>query len=93
VQRDARVPVAEDDVGVAALAVALQGVARQARTEEQQVVEVRDGALGAPAADVVDAGLGGALDGGDGGAVEGRGLPERWVDDEPPQYVFPPAKW
>ena len=56
------VAVAEHDVGAAALAVALQRVARHARAEEQQVVEVRQGALGAPAADVVDAGLGGALD-------------------------------
>ena len=67
-------PVAEDDVGVAALAVALQRVARHRRAEEQQVVEVRQRPLGAPAADVVDAGLGGALDVGDGGAVEGGGL-------------------
>ena len=74
VQRERGVAVAEHDVGAAALAVALQRVARHARAEEQQVVEVRQGALGAPAADVVDAGLGGALDGGDGGAVERRRL-------------------
>ena len=68
------VPVAEDDVGAAPLAVALQRVARHRRAEEQQVVEVRQRPFGAPAADVVDAGLGGALDGGDRRPVEGGGL-------------------
>ena len=50
--REAR---AEHDVGGAALAIALQRVARHARAEEQQVVEVGQRALGAEAADVVDA--------------------------------------
>ena len=73
---------AENDVGVAALAVPLQRVAGHAGAEEQQVVEVGQRAFGAPSADVVDAGLGGALDAGDGGAVEGRGLAQpvaAWV--------------
>ena len=74
VQRVFGVPVAEHDVGVAAFAVALQRVARHRRAEEQQVVEVRQRPFGAPAADVVDAGFGGALDGGDGRPVEGGGL-------------------
>ena len=66
VQRVFGVPVAQHDIGVAAFAVALQRVARHRRAEEQQVVEVRKRSFGAPAADVVDAGLGGAVDGGDG---------------------------
>ena len=68
------VPVAEHDVGVAALAVALERVARDARAEEQQVVEVRHAPLGAPAADVVDALARRALDLGDHRAVERRRL-------------------
>ncbi len=70
VQGPRGVAVAEHDVGVAALAVALERVARHRRAEHQQVVEVRYGALGAPAADVVDARPGGVLDRGDRGAVE-----------------------
>jgi len=65
---------AEDDIGLAALPVPLERVARDARTEQQQVVEVRDPALGAAAADVVDALAGGALDLSDRRPVEGRGL-------------------
>ena len=68
------VPVTEDDVGVAALAVPLEGIARHGGAQEEQVVEVRDRALGTPAADVVDPRLGGLLDGGDDAAVEGGGL-------------------
>ena len=55
---------------LAALAVALERVARDARAEQQQVVEVRHAALGAEAADVVDALARGALDLGDDVAVE-----------------------
>ena len=62
-----RVP--EHDVGVAALAVALERVARHARAQEQQVVEVGEAALRAEAADVVDALARGALDLGDDVAV------------------------
>ena len=70
----AREAVAEHHVGVAALAVALERVARHAGAEEQQVVEVRHPALGAEAADVVDALARGALDLGDRVAVEGGRL-------------------
>jgi hypothetical protein len=65
---------AEDDVGPARLPVALQRVARHARAEEQEVVEVRDAPLGASAADVVDAVARGALDLGDRVPVEGGGF-------------------
>ena len=61
---------AEHDVGVAALAVALERVARDARAEQQQVVEVRQPPLRAEAADVVDALARRALDLGDRRAVE-----------------------
>ena len=74
VQRPGGVAVAEHDVGVAALAVALERIARDARAEEEQVVEVRQPALGAPAPDVVDALARGALDLGDHVAVEGGRL-------------------
>ena len=46
---------AERDARVAALAIALEGIARHARSEEQQVIEVRQLALGTEATDVVDA--------------------------------------
>jgi hypothetical protein len=49
-----REPGPQRDVGGTALAVALERVPRDARTEEEQVVEVRHAALGAEAADVVD---------------------------------------
>ena len=62
--------VAEHDVRVAALAVALERVARDARAEEEQVVEVRQPPLRAEAADVVDPLARGALDLGDHVAVE-----------------------
>jgi hypothetical protein len=65
---------AEDDVRPARLPVTLQRVARHARAEEQEVVEVRDAPLGASAADVVDAVARGALDLGDRVPVEGGGL-------------------
>jgi hypothetical protein len=60
----------ERDVRVAALAVALERIARDARAEEEEVVEVRDAALRPEAADVVDALARGALDLGDDRAVE-----------------------
>src|SRR5207248_2742609 len=52
----------ERDVRVAPLPVALERVARDARPEEEEIVEVRQPALGAEAADVVDALARGALD-------------------------------
>ena len=65
---------AEHDVGVAALAIALERIARDARAEQQQVVEVGEAALGAEAADVVDALARGALDLVDDLAAEERRL-------------------
>jgi hypothetical protein len=59
----------ERDVRVAALAVALERIARDARAEEKQVVEVGDAPLRAEATDVVDALLRRALDLGDDVAV------------------------
>ena len=58
------------DVRVAALAVALERVARDARAEQEEVVEVRHAPLRAEAADVVDALARRALDLGDHVAVE-----------------------
>ncbi len=55
-----RKAAAQDDVGGAALAVAFERIARHARAEENQVVEMGQATLGAPAADVVNAGFGGA---------------------------------
>jgi hypothetical protein len=69
VERLLRESRSDRDVGAAALAVALERVARDARAEEQQVVEVRQPPLGAEAADVVDALTRGALDLGDRVAV------------------------
>jgi hypothetical protein len=68
------VPGAEHDVGAAALAVALERVARDAGAEEEQVVEVRQRTLRAEAADVVQALAGRPLDLGDRVAVEQRRL-------------------
>src|SRR5262249_21964194 len=65
--REAR---SEDHVGGAALAVALERVARDRRTEEEKIVEVRQPALRAEAANVVDPFRRSALDLGDDGAVE-----------------------
>src|SRR4029079_3189883 len=65
---------AERHVRVAALAVALERVARHARAEEEEVVEVRHGPLGAEAADVVDPLARRALDLVDDVAVEDRAL-------------------
>src|SRR5262249_28998822 len=49
VDRLCREPGAEGDVGGAALPVALERVSRDARPEEEEVVEVRDTPLGAEA--------------------------------------------
>src|SRR5262249_26264712 len=56
------VPSAEHDVGAAFLAVTLERIAADGGTEEEQIVEMRQVALGAAAADVIDAGRGGAPD-------------------------------
>ena len=74
--REAR---AEHDVGRAPLAIALEGVARHRRSEEEQVVEVRQLALGAEAADVVDALARRTTDLMDRVAVEDVGLLEPWM--------------
>jgi len=79
VQRLAREATPDHDVGGAALAIALERIARDGRAEEQQVVEMRHAALGAEAADVVDPLARGALDLGDRAAVEGRGLAQAGV--------------
>ncbi|MNP06191.1 hypothetical protein D3C76_981640 [compost metagenome] len=70
--------VAEDHIGAALFPIAFQRVARHAGAQQQQIIEVRDLTLGATAADVIDASLGGALDFLDGQAVEGRGLAQHW---------------
>src|SRR5207247_3842711 len=53
-ERSLREAGAEDDVRAAALAVALERVARDAGAKKEQVVEVRQMALGPEASDVVD---------------------------------------
>ena len=68
---------AEHDVGAAFLAIAFERIARDRGAEEQQVVEMRQLALGAGAADVIDAGRRGAADLGQRVVVEGRGLARR----------------
>ena len=68
---------AERDVGRALLAIAFERIARDRGAEEQEVVEVRHLALGAAAADVVDAGRGGAADFRQRVVVEGGGLARR----------------
>ena len=55
-------PGAQSHLGVALLAVAFEGIAGNRRTEEQQVVKMRDLALGAATADVIDARRGRAAD-------------------------------
>ncbi|MNI70966.1 hypothetical protein D3C73_1268120 [compost metagenome] len=62
--------VAENHIGAALLAIAFQRVTGNASPQQQQVVEVRQLALGAAAANVIDAGFGGALDFLDGQAIE-----------------------
>ena len=53
---------AEPDIGVAALAVAFERVARHRSAVKQQVIEVRHAAFGTITADIVDALAGGTLD-------------------------------
>src|SRR3954463_9739827 len=65
---------AQRDVGVAAFAVALERIAGHGRAEKEQVVEVRNRALGAEATDVVDPLARGPLDLVDHVAVEDRAL-------------------
>ena len=65
---------AENDVGGAALAVALERVARHARAEKEKVVEVGHATLRPPTADVVDALARGALNLPDRVAIKGRRL-------------------
>ena len=71
---------AELDVGCALLAIALKRVAAHGGAEEQQIIEVGQLALGAAAADVIDAGRRRALDFRDRGLVERRGTPRRGMD-------------
>ena len=61
---------ADGDVGRALLTVAFQRIAAHGGAQEQQVVKVRELALGTAAADVIDAGHGGAANFGDRGVVE-----------------------
>ncbi len=63
---------AEHGLGRAALAIALERIARQGRGEKQQVVEVRHAPLRAQAADLVQAARRRALNVVDGVAVEAR---------------------
>ena len=72
--REAR---AELHRSIAALAISLERIARDRGAEKQQVVEMRHLALGSGAANIVDAGGGGAADFGERGVVEGRGLTGR----------------
>src|SRR5260221_8378999 len=66
--RLAREPRAKDDVRRALLAIALERVAGNTGTEQEQIVEMRQAPLPAEAADVVDALARRALDLGDDGA-------------------------
>jgi hypothetical protein len=74
-------------VGAAALAVALERVARDARAEEEQVVEVRQPPLRAETADVVDALTGRALDLGDRRSVEQVRLAQAPIGLDGDQYA------
>jgi hypothetical protein len=67
---------AEHRARAAAFAIAFERVARQRGAEEQQVIEMRYAALGAEAANLVQAGGGRALHVIDGVAIEGGGLLE-----------------
>src|SRR5215472_7333829 len=53
---------AEPDIGRAFLAIAFQRIARDRGAEKQQIVEGGQPALGAEAADLVEALVGGAMD-------------------------------
>jgi hypothetical protein len=61
---------ADGDVGRAFFPIAFERIAAHRRAKKQQVVEVRELALGAAAADIIDAGGGGAANFGDRGIVE-----------------------
>ena len=63
---------AQHHIGVAALAVAFQRIARHARAQKDQVVKMGHLALGPPATDIVDPGLSSALDLVDDVAAKGR---------------------
>ena len=65
---------AEHDIGAAFLAIAFERIARDRGAEEQEIVEMRQLALGAGAADVIDAGGRGAADFRQRVVVEGRRL-------------------
>ena len=67
-----RVARAQHHIGVAALAVAFQRVARHARAQKDQVVKMGHLTLGPPAADIVDPGPRSALDLVDDVAAKGR---------------------
>ena len=67
-----RVARAERDVGAAFLAIAFERIAADRSAEKQEIVEMRQLALGAEAADVIDAGRGRAMDFGDRVFVERR---------------------
>jgi hypothetical protein len=71
---------AEHHVGTAFLAVAFERIARDRGAEEQQVVEMRHPALGAGAADVIDAGLRRAMDLGHRVRIESRRPARRRVE-------------
>ena len=66
---------AEPDVGAAFLAIAFERIAADRGAEEQEIVEIRHLALGAEAADIVDAGRRGPADFRKRVFVEGRGWP------------------
>ena len=59
-------------IGVAALAVAFERIARHARAQKDQVVKMGHPALGPPAADIVNPGPRSALDLVDDVAAKGR---------------------
>ena len=63
------------------LAIAFERIARDRRAEEQQIVEMRQLALGAAAANVVDAGRRRAADLGQRIRIEGRGFARRGSAD------------
>ena len=86
-ERLLRVARPERDVRVAALAVALERVAGDARAEEEEIVEVRQLPLRAEAADVVDALARGPLDLGDHVAVEERRLAQARLPAVAHQYA------
>ena len=70
----------QHDVGAALLTIAFERIARDRCAEKQQVVEMRKLALGAAAADIVDAGRRGALDLRNRVAVERRRKPRLGSD-------------